>query len=91
MKPWFDWRGLRRPQAPARSLPEPAGQPTSLRLLPKKRPLWARFGRKPSPFALRPGAVESWMKARPAPQHTAPDGAARRPNRDDRGDVGGGR
>ncbi len=86
-KSWFDWRQLRRSGSPARP---PAEHPTDeraaapLRLLPKKRSLLARLQRKVSPFDLRPGAVESWMKPRQAP---AP--RPERPADDDRGGIGG--
>jgi hypothetical protein len=94
MKSWFNWRDLRRPKGQVRlplDLPVETGTAPRLRLVPKKRPLWLRFGRKPSPFDLRPGAIENWMKARPVPHRPARDAAARRPNLDDRGDIGGGR
>ena len=89
MKSWFNWRNLRRPKVHTRPLPDlptrDAVVAAPVRLLPKKRPVWARFGRKPSPFALRPGAIEGWMKARPTRA-----GQDKRPARDDdRGGIGG--
>ena len=90
MKSWFNWRNLRHPLASVLPVPEAADErPTMAKpfqFLPKKRPLWARFGRKSSPFELRPGAVESWMKARPLSPRPALDEAARRPDRDVIGD-----
>ncbi len=94
MKSWFNWRSLRRPKLPAArpAVKTPADGPITkapLRLKAKPRPLWHTFRRKASPFELRPGAVESWMKARPA--------VKRRPARTERGsgdgreDIGGGR
>lgn len=91
-KSWFSWRSLRRSHTPARPSPEITSLEIAsdetiaaapLRLLPKKQSLWARFGRKSSPFDLRPGVVESWMKPQPSPMP--------RPGRhrdDDRGGIG---
>ena len=93
MKSWFDWRNLRRPKGSAPVLserPAETGVAPRLRLLPRKRPLWARFGRKPSPFDLRPGAIESWMKTRPAVRKPSPM-VARDRGATDRDGIGGDR
>ena len=93
MKSWFNWRNLRRPKSPSRfplALPVETGTVPRLRLAPKKRALWMRFGRKASPFDLRPGAIESWMKRRPA-SHKWPATAARERGGGDRDTIGGDR
>ncbi|ESQ88944.1 hypothetical protein ABAC460_14275 [Asticcacaulis sp. AC460] len=74
-KSWFNWRTLRRPKGAVLRQPEiPAEfdrKSPRLRAAPKKLFQWPRFGRKPSPFDLRPGAIEGWMKGLPSKSSAA--------------------